>query len=73
MNNNPMNFMQMFGQFRQNPTQFLIQQKFNIPQNIGSNPQAIVQHLLDTNQISQQQVNQARQMLPQFNQMLGRK
>ena len=71
--NNPMNFMQMFGQFRQNPTQFLIQQKFNIPQNIGSNPQAIVQHLLDTNQISQQQVNQARQMLPKFNQMLGRK
>lgn len=73
MNNNPMNFMQMFGQFRQNPTQFLIQQKFNIPQNIGSNPQAIVQHLLDSGQISQQQVNQARQMLPQFNQMLGRK
>lgn len=73
MNNNPMNFMQMFGQFRQNPTQFLIQQKFNIPQNMANNPQAIVQHLLDSGQISQQQVNQARQMLPQFNQMLGRK
>ena len=71
--NNPMNFMQMFGQFRQNPTQFLIQQKFNIPQNIGSNPQAIVQHLLDTNQISQQQVNQARQMLPKLDQMFGQK
>ena len=65
--------MQMFGQFRQNPTQFLIQQKFNIPQNIGSNPQAIVQHLLDTNQISQQQVNQARQMLPKLDQMFGKK
>ena len=73
MTNNPMNFMQMFGQFRQNPTQFLIQQKFNIPQNIGSNPQAIVQHLLDTNQISQQQVNQARQMLPKLDQMFGQK
>ena len=71
--NNPMNFMQMFGQFRQNPTQFLIQQKFNIPQNIGSNPQAIVQHLLDTNQISQQQVNQARQMLPKLDQMFWQK
>ena len=71
--NNPMNFMLMFGQFRQNPTQFLIQQKFNIPQNIGSNPQAIVQHLLDTNQISQQQVNQARQMLPKLDQMFGQK
>ena len=71
--NNPMNFMQMFGQFRQNPMQFLIQQKFNIPQNIGSNPQAIVQHLLDTNQISQQQVNQARQMLPKLDQMFGKK
>lgn len=71
--NNPMNFMQMFGQFRQNPTQFLIQQKFNIPQSVGSNPQAIVQHLLDTNQISQQQVNQARQMLPKLDQMFGQK
>ena len=66
-----MNLMKMFGQFRQNPAQFLMQQRFNFPQNMANNPQAIVQHLLDTNQISQQQVNQARQMLPQLNTMIG--
>lgn len=71
--NNQVNLMQMFGQFRQNPTQFLIQNKFNIANGVANNPQAIVQHLLDTNQISQQQVNQARQMLPQFNNMFGRR
>ena len=61
-----MNLFQMFGQFKQNPAQFLISNRFNIPQNIANNPQAIVQHLLDSGQINQQQVNQAQQMLPQF-------
>lgn len=73
MNNNPMNFMQMFGQFRQNPAQFLIQQKFSIPQSVGNNPQQIVQYLLDSGQINQQMVNRAQQMMPQFNQMFGGK
>ena len=65
-----MNVMQMFNQFKGNPLQFMIQQKFNIPSGTN-NPQDIVQHLLNSGQITQQQVNQAKQMLPQFNNMLG--
>ena len=51
-----------FNQFRQNPMQYMLQKGMNIPQNIGNNPNAIVQHLLNTGQISQQQYNQAAQM-----------
>lgn len=56
----PNNFMQMLMQFRQNPMAML-SQKYNLPQNIND-PNQIIQHLLNTNQISQEQVNQAMQM-----------
>lgn len=70
--NNSMNIMQMFGQFKQNPMQF-ISRRYNLPQNVGNNPQQIVQYLLDSGQINQQMVNKAQQMMPQFNQMFGTK
>lgn len=70
--NNPMNLIQAFGQFKQNPMQFISRQ-YSIPQNVGNNPQQIVQYLLDSGQINQQMVNRAQQMMPQFNQMFGEK
>ena len=39
----------------------LIMQRFNVPQNI-TNPQDIVQYLLNTGQVSQDQLNRAMQM-----------
>lgn len=63
MNNN---FMNQLNQLRQNPVQFLMQRKYNIPQNIANDPNQIVQHLLNTGQISQQQYNQAAQMARQM-------
>jgi len=56
--NNPMEFLQ---QLKQNPAQVLLQAKFNIPQDMN-NPNDIIQHLLNTNQVSQQQVNNAMAM-----------
>lgn len=51
------NFMNMYQQFRQNSTNML-RQRFNIPQNVDmNNPNSIIEHLLNTNQISQAQVN----------------
>jgi hypothetical protein len=61
--NNP---MQMLQQLKSNPMQFLMQRKLNIPQNIANDPQAIVNHLLQTNQVSQEQLNRAYQMAGQF-------
>lgn len=65
MMNNPMQMMQMLNQIKQNPMQML-SQRFNLPANMPSNPQDIVQHLLNTNQVSQEQVNRAMQMRKMF-------
>ncbi len=51
---------------KQNPMQFLVQKRFNVPQNISNNPNAIIQHLMNTGQVSQQQYNQAMQMLQHY-------
>ena len=51
------NLMNMYQQFRQNPANML-RQRFNIPQNVDmNNPNSIIEHLLNTNQVSQAQVN----------------
>lgn len=63
MPNNP---MQMFQQFRANPAQFIMNQRFNIPQSMMNDPNAMINHLLKTGQIDQNAVNQAYQMLGQF-------
>lgn len=55
------NMLGMLNGLMSNPMQFLTQKGFNIPQNLND-PQQIVQHLLNTGQISQDQVNQAVQM-----------
>lgn len=65
---NNMNFMQMLQQLRQNPMQMLAQ-RFNVPQNMNlNNPNEILQYLLNSGQISQNQVNQANAMRQMFNQ-----
>ena len=64
MMNNPMAMLQAL---KQNPIQFLMQRKFNLPQNIPANdPQAILNHLMQTGQINQAQVNNAYQMAQRF-------
>lgn len=50
----------MYQQFRQNPMGML-SQRYNIPQNLND-PNEIIQHLLNTKQVSQFQVNQAMSM-----------
>lgn len=65
MMNNQM--LGMLSQLKQNPVQFLMQRRMNLPQNIPSNdPQAILNHLVQTGQVSQEQVNRAYQMAQKF-------
>lgn len=59
------NAMQMLQQLKQNPTSVLQRAGFNIPGNISS-PQQIIQHLTQTGQINQQQLNQAQQIAQNF-------
>ena len=66
--NNPMmgmNPMQMIQQLKANPIQFLQRAGFNVPSNLNS-PNDIIQHLMNSGQVSQDAYNRARQMAAQF-------
>ena len=54
------NLFNMVSLFKQNPLAML-SQKYNIPQGMND-PNQILQHLLNTNQVSQGQVNRVMQM-----------
>lgn len=60
-----MNPMQMLSQLQSNPLGMLRKAGFNVPDNM-SNPQAIIQHLMNSGQISQSQLTQAQQMAQNF-------
>lgn len=56
------NIINTFQLLKQNPLQVL-SKRFNFPQNIDlNNPNNIIQYLLNTGQVSQDQVNQAMKM-----------
>ena len=57
---NDNNFMTILNQFKQNPMAIL-SQRFNIPQGMND-PNQIIQHLLNTNQVSQADVNRVMQI-----------
>lgn len=57
---NPNEIMQAISQLKQNPMAIL-GQRFNIPMGVN-NPNDIIQHLLNTGQVSQDAVNRAMQM-----------
>jgi hypothetical protein len=63
MNNNILGMLQ---QLQTNPMEML-SKRFNIPQDVNVNdPNAIIQHLMNTGQISQQAYNNARNMAMTF-------
>ena len=60
--NNINDIVNLYQQIRSNPMQ-LLSRKFNIPQNVNqTNPNEILQYLLNTGQVTQSQVNQANAM-----------
>lgn len=76
---NGISFNQFFNNFRGfmgNPMQMLMQNKINIPQNMANDPNAIIQHLMNSGQMNQSQYNQLKQIAgqiqnnPQFQQSM---
>lgn len=59
------NIMQMLSQLKANPAAVL-SQRFNIPQNMMNNPNDIIQHLINTGQVTQQQYNAVNQAARQY-------
>jgi ferritin len=73
--NNINQMMQMYQQLRSNPMQILAK-RFNLPQNMNmNNPSDIIQHLLNTGQVSQQQINSLMGMRnnPMIQQLMSKK
>lgn len=52
--NNP---LQLLSELERNPIEFIIKRGFNLPNNIDADPNAIIQHLMNTGQITQDQYN----------------
>ncbi len=55
-------FMNQFNAFKQNPMQFLMRSKINIPQEYANDPHGAVQYMLNNGQMTQQQLNSLTQM-----------
>lgn len=72
-------FMRQFSGFMQNPIQFLMQRRMNIPQQYANDPRGAIQYLMNSGQMTQEQFTQlqnvARQIQsnPQFAQMMQRR
>lgn len=55
-----MNIIEMVNQIKTNPV-LVLSQRFNVPQGLND-PNQIIQHLINTGQVSQAQVNRAMSM-----------
>lgn len=70
------NFLE-FMQFANNPTQYMANRGFNVPNNINNSNQ-LIQHMMNNGMLSQSQYNQALnqanqlQKTPQFMQFLNK-
>lgn len=60
------NIVQILQQFKADPMQYLMRSRLNVPQDMASDPQAILNHLLQTGQVSQLRVNEAYRLVNQF-------
>lgn len=65
-NLNPQFGQNMFNQFMQNPVQWLMQRKINIPQEYANDPHGAVQYLLNNGQMTQDQLNMLTQKANQM-------
>ena len=65
--------LQKFNQFRQDPIGAIMGVGVNIPPSVGKNPEAIVNYLRSSGQMSDDQFNQFSQMAQQFQSFMPKK
>jgi len=58
--------MQNIQQLKANPLQFLMKRGFNIPDEVGTDPQNILNHLMKSGQVTQEQINSVYQVAQKF-------
>lgn len=55
------NMMSQYGNFQQNPMQFMAQRGLNVPQQYANDPDGAIQYLMNSGKLTQQQYNFAAQ------------
>lgn len=55
------NMQKQYNNFQQNPMQYLMQNKLNIPPEYANDPDGAIQYLMSSGQLTQQQYDYARQ------------
>lgn len=63
---NQSSMMQQFQAFKQNPMQFLLNNKINIPEQFMNDPKAAVQYLMNNGQMSQAQFDSISKIAQQM-------
>lgn len=63
--NNSPNLMQQMAQLMQNPVQFLMERRLNIPPQIANDPKAIVQYWLNNGTMTQSQMTELQNRIQQ--------
>lgn len=64
-------FNQQFRSFMQNPMGYFSSHRLNIPQNLQNDPQGAIQYLLNTGQMSQEQLSQLQRVAQRIQSMDG--
>lgn len=64
------NIISQFQTFMQNPAQFLMSRKLNIPQQYQNDPKGAVQYLLNSGAMTQDDLNRLQGMAQDFEKML---
>ena len=57
----------LYSQFKKDPVEFLLRSRLNIPRSVGSDPQAIFNHLMQSGQVPKQLMPQIQRMMPKSN------
>ena len=60
------NLLSQLNQLKNNPVQFLMSRRYNIPDDLSGNPQGIVQHLLNSGQMSQETYSRLQSQVNQI-------
>lgn len=70
---NMFGLVQRFQQFMQNPMAAFISSGMSVPQNIQNNPDAILNYMKSSGQMTEDQFNQAQQFAQQFQNFMPKK
>ena len=65
------NFKSLYEEFAQDPKKFLIKNGYNIPDNVNNNSQSMIQYLLSSNQLSQQNLMKVQNAVPQLQKLFN--